>query len=198
MIDHADQDEHTRKTSRLSEWAAPEWSPVNRPPQTPHDHQERHSPSRVTTQTGKASSATSRATPGATSGPETAPRRRIIDARLWAALSPAAQDAAIDIATACETMGRGLGFVISNWKRIPGTSGAPHNIAEIHARMINDYTRWARACHGENISHGAIIDILVMGASCRAVDAARRTRPGFAKRNLLLGLDLYCRLKGWR
>ncbi|MBW7911411.1 MAG: hypothetical protein H3C49_09125 [Alphaproteobacteria bacterium] len=123
-------------------------------------------------------------------------RRRIVDARLWDAMSPAQQDAALQIAMAFETMGRGLGYVTSDWQRIPGAGGTG-NVGAAHARLVHGYIEWTKQCHREKISHAMIIDILVFGASCRQQDLDRRLRRGNARKNLMDGLTLYCLLQGW-
>lgn len=164
-------------------WA--DWKPVwTGKKQTPHDLQETHSPTEKvsvrltaerTQQTGS---------------------RRIVDSRLWEAMSGEQQSAALEIALAFETMGRGLGYVQSDWQRIPGCRGAMH-AAEMHSRLINSYIDWTKACHKQRISHAMIADILVFGLSCRKVDHDRRMRTGSARQNLMEGLSLYARLKGW-
>ena len=123
-------------------------------------------------------------------------QRRIVDARLWDAMSPRQQDAAIEIATSFEMMGRGLGFVTSNWARIPGCGG-PSHVSEAHARMIRNYVGWAEACAKKKISHAMALDILCFGFSCKAVDRDRRLKNGSARGNLMKGLSLYCVLRGW-
>lgn len=145
-----------------------------------HTHQEQHAPTR----------------PVFLRGVSEAPRQRIVDARLWEAMTSAQQDAALQIALAFETMGRGLGYVISNWQRIPGCRGQV-NAAEAHGRLIRGYIDWTKACHKRKISHAMIVDILVFGFSCRAQDKERRQRRGTARENLLDGLSLYCEMKGW-
>lgn len=123
-------------------------------------------------------------------------QRRIVDARLWEGMSAVQQDAAIEIAMAHEMLGRGMGYVLSNWQRIPGCSG-PSNISEAHARLINFYTGWAQKCAKQKISHAMVIDVLCFGFSCRMLDHDRRQRPGGTRENLMKGLSLYCDLRGW-
>ena len=125
-----------------------------------------------------------------------AARQRIVDARLWEMMTPAQQDAALQISLAFETMGRGLGYVLSSWQRIPGCRGQT-NAAAAHGRLIRGYIDWTKACHRKKISHAMVVDILVFGFSCRAQDRDRRQRRGTARANLLDGLALYCALKGW-
>lgn len=130
---------------------------------------------------------------GAAAG--TGARRRIVDARLWDAMSGAEQDAALQIAEAFEAMSSGLGYMTSDWQRIPG--GASGGAGAAHSRLIHGYIEWTKNCHREKISHAMIVDILVFGSSCRQQDRDRRLRSGSARRNLMNGLTLYCLLQGW-
>ena len=148
---------------------------------TPHSWQERHSPS----------------IPIASRAQERG-QRRIVDARLWEAMTQAQQDAALEIARVFESLSRGIGFSVSDWTKPPsmrGSGGA--NPAEIHARLLNGYGEWTLRCKKAGVSHSMIIDILVFGFSCQALDRDRRRRAGWSKANLLKGLGLYCALKGW-
>jgi hypothetical protein len=123
-------------------------------------------------------------------------QRRIVDARLWDAMAPAQQDAALEIAHVFETVSRGIGYATSDWTRQPSMRGTV-NAAEIHGRLLAGYNSWAERCRKEGVSHSMVIDILVFGFSCQALDRDRRARAGWAKRNLLKGLALYCDVKGW-
>lgn len=151
---------------------------------TPHAVQEHHSPSIPVTL---------RAPQGRT--PERI-QRRIVDARLWEAMTPAQQDAALEIARVFENLSRGIGFSVSDWTKPPSMRGGA-NPAEIHARLLNGYVEWTLRCRREGVSHSMIIDVLVFGFSCHALDADRRVRKGGTKANLLKGLSLYCAVKGW-
>lgn len=123
-------------------------------------------------------------------------RRRVTDARLWDAMSGAQQDAAQEIAFAFESMSQGLGFTTVNWERLPGCRG-PNNAVECREKLLGDYLGWAKDCHRAGVSHSMIIDVLVFGFSCRALDRDRRVRAGWSRANLLAGLSLYCKMKGW-
>jgi hypothetical protein len=150
---------------------------------TPHGLQERHSPTEdfsLRLSAGRE---------------QRSGRRRITDARLWAAMSPAQQDAAIEIAALFEALSRGIGYTSSDWTRLRGGGGG--NPAEIQGRLFTGYADWARRCHKAGVSHSMILDILAFGFSCHALDRDRRARPGWSRRNLLKGLALYCEVKGW-
>lgn len=149
----------------------PEWDEAA----GPHRLQERHSP-------------TDRTSHGA--------RQRMVDARLWGAMSATQKEAAVQIVASYETMNRGMGYVQSNWERIPGARGQG-NVAEAHMRLIGTYVDWTKLCHREKVSHSSILDILIFGLSLGECDKKRRVRKGWARKNLLEGLSLYCRMRGW-
>jgi len=190
LFEYAAIDLEGRKTrdddipaSSPEDWTGwkPDWAPGA---DTPHRQQEKHSASETVRLRNNKTRETEES------------RRRITDARLWEAMSGAQQDAALNIAFAFETMGKGLGYVTSNWQRIPGSSG-PGNAADMHGRLIHGYVEWTKLCAKEKVSHSMIIDILVFGFSCRSLDRDRRTAAGFSRQNLLAGLSLYCKMKGW-
>lgn len=163
-----------------SDWK-PAWTGKNR---TPQDTQERHSPTEQVAVRLTAERQVHKS------------QRRIVDSRLWEAMTPVQQDAAIEIAAAFEMMGRGMGYVLSNWQRIPGCRGSS-NVSEAHANMMNLYIGWAQKCAKKKISHSMVVDVLCFGFSCRMIDRDRRLRTGSTRENLMLGLSLYCDLRGW-
>lgn len=176
-------DDKRPKTQTQDPWAdwKPQWQARTK---SPHDLQERHSPTETATIRPSAQA------------PAQENRRRIVDARLWGAMTPAQQNAALEIATAFDMMGRGMGYVISNWERIPGCRST-ETAADVHARLINTYVGWANRCAKEKISHAMVVDVLCFGFSCRMIDQDRRLRNGSTRQNLLDGLTLYCTLRGW-
>lgn len=161
-----------------------DWKPDYATKTSTHQQQETHSPTESVTVRLTAEKTTQQS------------QRRIVDARLWDSMSATQQRSALEIVRAFESLGKGLGFVTSNWERIPGGQGGG-NIAESHARSMDMYVDWTKACHKENISHSMVIDVLVMGFSCKMIDRDRRVRTGSTRRNLLDGLSLYCALRGW-
>lgn len=170
----------------------PEWQP-QKPEMTPHMLQERHSPTEPVTTNSRGTATDSR---GTAMRSRTVTQRRVTDARLWDCMTGAQQQAAQDIAFAFESMTQGLGFTTVNWQRLPGCRG-PNNAVECRERMLADYVGWTKLCHKEDVSHSMIIDVLVFGFACRALDHDRRVASGWSRRNLLRGLGAYCRMKGW-
>ncbi len=150
-----------------------------KPQNAPHGLQERHSPT----------------TDHALRGAGGVYTRRVADARLWSSMSPVQQEAALEISAAFELIGQGLGYTASNWEKIPGTRG--NTATEGREKILGLYSDWARRCKAAGVSHSLVIDILIYGFSCRALDRDRRARTGHARGNLLRGLDLYCALRGW-
>ncbi|MBL1146621.1 MAG: hypothetical protein HND56_04735 [Pseudomonadota bacterium] len=152
--------------------------------QTPHDFQEKLSPTLPVRQNLGGGRSTVQH------------RRRIVDARLWDAMSPFQQNAAMALEQACYLLSRGLGYRIS----------APHklNTGKTHfketdrdAEKIAVYSQWVKKCKEQNCHHSAAMDILAFGKSCREVDRARKCRNGWARGNLFTCLDIYCQIRGW-
>lgn len=162
-----------------------DWAPAwGKNKNTPHDQQEKHSPTeevsvRLTAERQQHKT-----------------QRRIVDARLWDGMVPAQQEAALSIVAAFDMMGRGMGYVISNWHRIPGCRGAS-NAAAMHGYLINSYIEWSKECAKRKISHAMVIDVLSFGFSCRMIDRDRRLKNGSTRDNLMQGLSLYAELRGW-
>jgi hypothetical protein len=152
---------------------------------SPQDFQERHDPTEAFFQRLAAGMQ------------REAGQRRIVDGRLWDSMDAVQQSAAVRIAASYESMGRGMGYVRSNWERMPGADSRGGS-SDSQERMIGDYAEWARRCAIARISHAMVIDVLVFGVSLTKSDRDRRLRKGTARKNLFEGLDLYCRLRGWK
>lgn len=164
----------------------PDWT---RDTTSPHARQERHSPTApVKARTGSEQQTIAR---------KEAARRRISDARLWDRLTPAQQDAAREIAIAFESISRGLGYAAVNLERLPGAKGDASGALECAERLMHGYHEWTKRCAQARVSHSLVIDVVVFGFSCRALDRDGRARRGMARKNLGRGLDIYCRMKGW-
>jgi hypothetical protein len=173
-------DDGCAKPDAWRDWK-PQWTGKN---QTPHDLQEKHSPTEQASLRLTAERLLQQS------------QRRIVDARLWESMTAPQQAAAIQIAASFEMIGRGMGYVASNWQRIPGCRG-PSDIAEAHARMMNAYMMWAQKCAKRKISHAMVIDVLCFGFPCGLIDRDRRLKNGATRDNLMKGLSLYCELRGW-
>lgn len=164
-------DEKRQSRDPWADWK-PEWTGMKL---TPHDMQEKHSP---------------------TERQNDQRSRRLVDIRLWEGMTEAQQNAAVEIADSYDMMKGGLGYATSDWQRIPGCRG-PSNIADAHARMMNFYMEWARKCAGRKISHAMVVDVLCFSFPCALIDRDRRLKNGATRANLLRGLSLYCELRGW-
>lgn len=122
-------------------------------------------------------------------------RRRKTDARLWEAMSGFQQEAALEISDTFEGITAGTAPKIQNLERTGGKAGHPASTA--HIEETEAYWRWAESVQRAGLSHAAVVDILIIGESCRTVDASRHKRKGWAMENLLACLNLYCQLQGW-
>ena len=152
--------------------------------ETPHDAQEKHSPTEPVAVRLTAEKTLHKS------------QRRIVDARLWEQMTPEQQDAALAIAAAFSMIGRGLGYVTSDWQRLPGCRGAA-NIADAQARLVNFYIEWSKECARAKISHAMVVDVLCFSFPCRLIDRDRRLKTGTTRQNLMEGLTLYGELRGW-
>ncbi len=63
------------------------------------------------------------------------------------------------------------------------------NLNNTSSDLLEKFAIWSREAHESGISIGCILDIVVFGKSCREVDREHCKRKGFAKKNLLSGLD---------
>lgn len=184
MIETKNQAPKITKADDPDKWTS--WKPVwtGRRHATPHDCQESHSPSTPVFVQTTHNRKTQRS------------MRRIVDARLWEAMTPPQQDAALEIAMAAHLATLGIGFKTSpsGMQRI---ESSPGNQTDRQAALISFYFSWAKTCKRERLSAACILDILLFGKSCRQVDKERKIRNGSARHNLIEGLKLYCQLRGW-
>lgn len=123
-------------------------------------------------------------------------RRRMVDARLWDAMSPFQQNAAMALEQACYLLSRGLGYRISAPHKAY-TGKSTFKETDRDAEKITLYSQWVKKCQEEQQHYSAAMDILAFGKSCREVDRSRQCRNGWARSNLFACLDLYCRIRGW-
>lgn len=175
-------------TNGHDDWTGwkPEWSKnnKNKTRKSPHDFQEHHSPTKsVRLKENPAQAATRH-------------QQRIVDARLWKAMSPFQQNAALALEHAFHQMSKGLGYRTSAPHKL-NFGKAHHSENDRDGEIIAFYFQWAEACKQEDLHHSAAIDVLVYGQSCRQVDRNRRVRNGWSKKNLLACLNIYCAMRGW-
>lgn len=121
-------------------------------------------------------------------------RRRVLEARLWDGLHPSLQDAAEAIERGFSLVTRGMGHKPPSYGL---GSGGKAGYSDRDVSAIEDYWAWAKEAQRQRIDHAGIILILVQGVSLAGLDAARRKRKGYAKAELMEGLNLFCRQRGW-
>ena len=122
-------------------------------------------------------------------------RRRIVDARLWDAMTADQQGAAERVARGFETITAGVGHSGMRFgQRVDHGYGDPW---EGKWGLIEAYWAWAKQTQRERISVAATLDVLAFGHSCREVDSFRHRRKGWARGNLFGALEVYCDIKGW-
>ncbi len=167
-----------------------DWVPkihLKRGKKTPHCFQEKHSKTKKVVISD------------ADNGRDIHCHRRILDSRLWDGLEVIQQDAAISIEKSFRLLSSGTGYSKSDLTKIGQASFIDRglNDTEFHAEITNRYIEWTKLCLENRISHAIILDVLVFGKSLSLIDCERRVRKGTAKLNLIEGLDLYCKIRGW-
>lgn len=144
----------TKDTQDWTEWA-PHWSKKNKTsptsPKTPHDFQEQNAPTTIVRQ----KLSTERTT--------TKHRQRIVDARLWKAMSPFQQNAALALEHAFHVMSIGLGYRTSSPHKL-NTGKAHYRENDRDGEVIALYFQWAEQCQKDTLHHAAAIDVLVLWA----------------------------------
>ncbi len=121
-------------------------------------------------------------------------RRRLVDARLWGALTEEQQTAATLIEAGFRIQTQGMGVKVQSFERGDRSAGGTNDRAMV---AVADYIAWAKEAVRQRIDHAAIILVLVEGMALAAVDGARRKRRGYTKTELDDGLNLYCKQQGW-
>lgn len=115
--------------------------------------------------------------------------------RLWARLSPAQQRAAAHISRGVEGYAARTGAAtIRLGERMDAGVADDTWLLD----FVDDYNKWAARCRDYRISRHAVVDVLVRGMPMRRVERAHRRRNGWARRNMVEGLQLFCDMKCWR
>lgn len=84
------------------------------------------------------------------------------------------------------TTGLGVRTQTYSWQP-SGTS----NAEDWQFDLMRRFTLWATAVQEAGLSLAAVLDVIVFGKSCRAVDRARRKRNGYVRAQILEALELY-------
>lgn len=121
-------------------------------------------------------------------------RRRVVEARLWRGLDPSLQDAAVAIERGFSLVTRGMGHKPPSYELGNGGKGG-YGDRDVDA--MEDYWVWAKEAVRQRVDHAGIILVLVEGMALAGLDMMRRKRKGYAKAELIEGLNLFCRLRGW-
>lgn len=114
--------------------------------------------------------------------------RPITALKLWKRLTRKQQCAALDLREAFIAAHGRMRSAHPENERVD-TSLKPVSMEPGYAGQ--DYWRWAKAAYAQGIDVAAVIDIVGLGKSGRAVDRSRCKRKGWAVENLLAGLDCY-------
>ncbi|WP_415236072.1 hypothetical protein [Sneathiella sp.] len=115
-------------------------------------------------------------------------RMRRQDKRLWEAMTDCQFRSAQQLYYGFQMLVSGIGYRTQVFDTLP--KGKLY-IPDTRSDLIDRFTAWAKEARCEDISVGDILDILAFGHSCRDVDRLRARRKGYAKLNLIAGLDLF-------
>jgi len=85
----------------------------------------------------------------------------------------------------------GLGMRTQTYRWQPTSTG---NAEDWQFDLMRRFTLWAVAVQEAGLSLAAVLDVLVFGNSCRAVDRARRKRNGYVRAQIMEALELYEKL----
>lgn len=123
---------------------------------------------------------------------EEASKPRKADKRLWESLSQDQYDAAQQIYYGFKMRVAGMGPRTQTYSGMPAAGAVSHYGPSF---LLEKFAMWSREARKTGVSVGCILDILVFGKSCRDVDRDHRKRKGFAKKNLVEGLEKYFEMK---
>ncbi|MEX1034641.1 MAG: hypothetical protein WDZ54_01700 [Sneathiella sp.] len=115
-------------------------------------------------------------------------RQRSCESRFFSMLTDEQMRTAELIALGFQFRTSGIGMRTQTFSTLPPSTG---NIEERQSELVRRFMCWAVATQKQGISVAAVLDIIVFGKSCRAVDRERRKRNGFARSQLIGSLDLY-------
>ena len=121
-------------------------------------------------------------------------RRRKSDARIWEQMSGEQEVAAFMIFAAFMVMAGEVGVKVAAFLR---ERGAPCDDDTI-LMLRRHYVKWSRDCAAHRLNVSACMDFLAHGESMGDIERKHRKRHGWALRNLLDCLDVYCKLRGWK
>ncbi len=116
------------------------------------------------------------------------------DQKIWGTLSDHQFKAAHKIYGGFQRLTSGAGYRTQVFSGMPGRQGRR---IEDDSDLVERFSIWAKKATSEKIQIGAVLDILAFGRSCRQVDKELCKRKGFAKQNLIEGLDIYIHIS-WK
>jgi hypothetical protein len=108
--------------------------------------------------------------------------------RLWESLTEIQINSAQNIYLGFQGRFGELGYRAQNFMWTAKYTGKPEGRLD---RLIEIFSDWASHERGVRFDVISVLDLLVFGKSCRDVDKSLRKRKGFAKENLLSGLETY-------
>jgi hypothetical protein len=124
-------------------------------------------------------------------------RQREVDHRLLGGLTQDELRAFIEIDRAVHLAAVTRAVRAQVYERVDHSTG-PDQESRYQNVILQTFSNWARlVLSDEKLDYRAIIAIISEGYGPSKVDRERRRGNGWARRNLGLGLGLWCELRGW-
>lgn len=121
--------------------------------------------------------------------------RRLADHKLFSNLTPEMETAAQRLHDGFRAITEGL--QVKTWitERVDGNAAG--SVRDYIADCTVWWFRWGHEMQRYKYPIAPIVDVFIEGKSCREVDRMRRKRNGWTKDKIDVGLELYCKIRGW-
>lgn len=125
-------------------------------------------------------------------------RRRRMDQRLWDAMSPDQERAALDIRDAFEYVAGRVSRVTARYGETSPGRASSETESEKSVRLQAKYWAWGSECRRLGVSATAALDVLVFGNTCGEIDRGRKKRNGWARDQLFQALAVFIHIPSRR
>lgn len=124
-------------------------------------------------------------------------RQRQADHKLLSSLTTDELRAFVEIGTAVNLAALTRTIRAQSYERVDHSRG-PNQESRYQNIILRTFSDWARlVLSDKEVDYRAIVAIISEGCGVKQMDRDRRKYNGWARRNLGLGLELWCSLRGW-